>query len=238
MTQCTLTFAVCTQTYAGDKEKVLFILALLRGDALKWAREIATDEKHPLRTNYTAFKKELDNLYLDRNLKYAAEDKLMRLYQTKSAAAYAVEFQSLVALLDLNDAAKCLLFYWHLKPDVKDSIVTVGRETTFPSLVDQAVNIDQRKYQRTLEERKSTPSSSSSRPVAPSTGRSDPRQSTPTPPTSSRGPRGPLSTDEKERRRVNNLCHYCGDPGHIGTACPARPNRPSISLAESRFAEK
>jgi hypothetical protein len=37
--------------------------------------------------------------------------------------------------------------------------------------------------------------------------------------------RGPLSDEEKQRRRVNRLCLYCGGPGHITINCPHRPRR-------------
>ena len=232
MMQCILTFTMCPNTYAKEDQKVLFVISLLRDTALTWARPIMEDEKHPLRSDFTSFKEELDNLYLDRNLKYTAEDKIMRLRQTKSAASYSVEFQSLVALLDLNDAAKRLLFYFGLKPEVKDAIATVDRAKTFILLIDQAINIDQRRHQRTLEDKKTvspstpTPQPRTPRPSpAPSTGKptttGDVKKSTTPAPTQSRGPRGPLTPDEKARRKANNLCMYCGQPGHIATDCPA-----------------
>ena len=37
--------------------------------------------------------------------------------------------------------------------------------------------------------------------------------------------RGPLSEAEKQRRRANRLCLYCGGPGHIAIHCPHRPKR-------------
>ena len=37
--------------------------------------------------------------------------------------------------------------------------------------------------------------------------------------------RGPLSDEEKQRRRANRLCLYCGGPGHIAIHCPHRPRR-------------
>jgi hypothetical protein len=37
--------------------------------------------------------------------------------------------------------------------------------------------------------------------------------------------RGPLTEEEKQRRRANRLCLYCGDPGHIAIHCPHRPRR-------------
>ncbi len=39
-----------------------------------------------------------------------------------------------------------------------------------------------------------------------------------------------LSTEESERRMHNNLCLYCGLPGHLRASCPTRPprNPPSV----------
>ena len=35
-----------------------------------------------------------------------------------------------------------------------------------------------------------------------------------------------LSTSEKERRRANNLCLYCGGPGHFAQSCPSKRHPP------------
>lgn len=32
-----------------------------------------------------------------------------------------------------------------------------------------------------------------------------------------------LSPEERERRRQNRLCLYCGQPGHMRASCPVRP---------------
>ena len=36
------------------------------------------------------------------------------------------------------------------------------------------------------------------------------------------GPKGPLSQEEKDRRRRLGLCLYCGEPGHMSMACEKR----------------
>ena len=36
---------------------------------------------------------------------------------------------------------------------------------------------------------------------------------------------GPLSEEEKQRRRANRLCLYFGGPGHNAINCPHRPRR-------------
>jgi Retrotransposon gag protein len=229
MAQCTLTFHMCPNTYVTDEQKVLFIISLLRGPALTWARDIPEQSDHHLRNDYTEFKKALSNLYLDRNLKAACEDKLSHLRQTKSAAAYAVEFQSTVAPLGLNNDAECLFFYLGLKPDIKDDLATVGRATTLNALIDQAVGIDQRKHQRRLEEKKSNPSTSSPS----SSSASISRDFKPKPQSNSASanlvsssgtskPHGPLTEAEKSRRKQKGLCMYCADPAHVWANCPRR----------------
>ena len=39
-------------------------------------------------------------------------------------------------------------------------------------------------------------------------------------------PRGPLADSERQRRRDNNLCLYCGSPNHHVNTCPLAPPRP------------
>src|SRR5215471_18329346 len=99
MSQCLLTFSLCPVTYNKDKKKVLFVISYLVGTARDWACDILENEKHPYYKNFPAFKKALDTLYLDRNLKHQARDKLSRLKQTKSAATYSVEFQETIVPL-------------------------------------------------------------------------------------------------------------------------------------------
>ena len=89
---------------------------------MNWACTIAKTPDHQYYVNYPMFKEALSNLYSDHNLQVRNEDKIAYLEHTKSAAAYATEFQSLVELLELNDQAKSLLFYKNLKSTVKDAI--------------------------------------------------------------------------------------------------------------------
>ena len=39
-----------------------------------------------------------------------------------------------------------------------------------------------------------------------------------------------LTAEEKERRRVNNLWNYCGEPGHVVRSCPNVPPRRAINM--------
>src|SRR5204863_5902398 len=87
-------------------------------------------KNYPLRTDYLAFKTAMSDIYLDQNYRELCETKLNALRQTKSAAAYSVEFATLSAPLSLNDEALCLNFYRGLHDDVKDRMAIVGRAST------------------------------------------------------------------------------------------------------------
>ena len=47
-------------------------------------------------------------------------------------------------------------------------------------------------------------------------------------------PRGPLTSEEKQRRRDHQLCLYCGEPGHHAANCEKKPsNRTNIRTVTS-----
>ena len=239
MSQCLLTFTLCPVTYNKDKKKVLFVISYLVDTARDWAREILENEEHPYYKNFPAFKKALDALYLDRNLKHQARDKLSRLKQTKSASLYSVEFQETIAPLKLDDSAKCLLFYMGLKDTVKDALATIGEEETFQALVDQVIAIDQRQHQRRMEEKKSSstkPHESSFKPHEPSFKPHEssfkPQFKSNAPNESSKfsphgQPRAPISEEEKKRRFNEDLCFRCASPDHKANDCPLRKRNPT-----------
>ena len=41
------------------------------------------------------------------------------------------------------------------------------------------------------------------------------------------GKRGPINQNEKDRCCHNNLCMYCGNPGHWAPTCPLKKNKTS-----------
>ena len=219
ISQCLLTFTLYPRTYFEPEQKVLFVIAYLRDIARSWTERILEDSKHPFRKDFDAFKKTLDSLYLNRNLKHQARDKLFALKQTKSASAYAVEFQQIIVSLKLNDEVKCLLFYNDLKSIIKDALTLIGEEEKFKELIDQVIDIDQRQFHRLQEEKKASasPRTPSKTPESSSKSSSLKRPSTPDPSSGSSPKkhisfqRGSFSEEEKQRRRDNNLCGYCVD---------------------------
>ena len=47
--------------------------------------------------------------------------------------------------------------------------------------------------------------------------------------------RGPLSQTEKDRRRAEGLCLYCGEKGHFHASCPKLPSNRSSAAGRATF---
>jgi hypothetical protein len=129
---------------------------------------------------------------------------------------HAQKFQSYAAPLNLNDDAKCLMFFGGLKSDIQKVCTMAGCASPFYALVDQAITFDQLSYQHTKHE---TPGKSG--------GRKSRRQdeipskdpSSSSNPSSASRPRGPLTQSEKDYHTKHNLCMYCGKPGYTVQGC-------------------
>ncbi len=253
ISQCLLIFHMYPTTYSGkdkDEDKILFVISYLGDTPRRWAIPILEDKNHPLRKNFPAFKKALDTMYADRNLKQKARDKLGLLKQTKSVAAYSAEFQQIIAPLDLmdDDDSKVSMFYTGLDQTIKDQLIYFPPAKTFAELLDQSISIDQRNYahrkaKQSAEKSSSKPQSNppskpnysnpsgnnfkkpNSNPSAKSTNhnRSNSSSSSDSKRKHPSFHREPLSEDEKKRRRDNNLCGYCGSSEHSIDGCPRKP---------------
>ena len=154
MTQCEIAFEMAPKSFSTDQRKVLFIIANLEGNALRWAQEVFTDKEHPHRRDYRAFRKSSYSLYDNHVYHRDAEDRLLSLKQTKSASAYAVEFQTLAAAVGYDEKARCGIFFHGLKRPVQTAIMQQGQAKTFEALRDQAVHFDQHQHRMRVEERK------------------------------------------------------------------------------------
>ncbi|GJE99152.1 polyprotein [Phanerochaete sordida] len=135
--------------------------------------------------------------------------------------------------LVLNDTTKIDYFYSGLKEDLKDLLVGKLRPTSFDAFARLCTELDDRLHERELEKKESSKGSSSSR----SDSKPRPRPAA-YPAAHAAAPavassssqvvpmeidavkRGPLSAAEKDRRRREGLCLYCGQGKHMIADCP------------------
>ena len=210
--------------------------------------------------DYELFIQYLRTNYGDSDERGTARRKLKALRQVGPASAYFAEFQQYIAILGWMDQDPIIdRALDGLKPYLKDEVARAGFEpATLTELIAFIVPLDNRLYERAQERRREEKDSPRDAQITPSAGmtRISPnignhvRGSTPVdtrrPTVAARRstadtsrsprpgvpniPRGPLSDAEKQRRRDQNLCLYCGKPDHQMVNCPvAPPPRPSPS---------
>ena len=126
-----------------------------------------------------------------------------------------------------------MFFSRKLRENIRFELTAQGSiPTTFHTYLAAAISVEQNQAATTL----SRPQFSSQPPCLPFLPRPlpllapPPRQPAPNPsqPTpmdldGTRGPRGPLTLDERRRVSDASLCAYCGQPGHVITTCAPSP---------------
>jgi hypothetical protein len=240
--KCQSIFDICTRTYPDNKTKLAFVFNLLQGDAYQWIKPaLLTKEKKPAWvTTWEDFKIEFFKYFADSDVKEVSRQKLKSLKQSGSVTNYATDFKKYALYLDCTDETLRQSFFDGLKTDVQDKLLSPQRFTSFTELVDSAIEWDNLLYLR----RRAV--SNSRNPRYTFASYDSPRNPSvnvhKTVETSVRGPwpmdvdsvqaYKPLIQAEKDLRRKNNLCLYCGKPGHKIDTCRAKPSSQKVSAIE------
>lgn len=236
LTEVELIFRLQSSRFGNDETKVNYVISLLRDKALLAITPfIQSEDPDPMLSDYSAFVKYLRVNFGDPDEKGSARRKLKSLKQVNSASEYFAEFRQFIAILGWKDEEPIAdRAQDGLKSNLKDEIARHGVEfTTLEDLIQFIVPLDNRLHDREVTKRAEEPKVAKppatvgpiapTIPVSPTQGvRLTPVATTPGPSTPATPfvPRGPLTAEEKERRRALGLCNYCGNPGHIANACP------------------
>jgi hypothetical protein len=247
LNHCRINFQTQPSRFLTDHSKIFYTIGYLRGSAFELIEPYLDEARHLERptwlNTFATFADHLNNAFGIVDEAQQAERRLRNLQQTGSASQYYTRFLALASLLDWDDHALRSQFYFGLKPHIKDDLAHHERPTTLTALKDLAIRVDNRLFER-FQERKeerstvSNPSNPPPRFTAPAQPRIFAPRMPATGPTpmdidalTSPPPRGPLSAQEKQRRRQLNLCLYCGQPSHMAYACPLKP-QPRAQAAE------
>ncbi len=167
-------------------------------------------------------------------------NKLRRLQQgTRSAIVYASEFRQLACDVNWGEAALIDQFRYGLCDDVQDLLLTLADPSSFSETITQAIRCDNRLFER-RQEKKVTSNTQlwNSRPttlpsVPQTTLVARPASFGPAPMQIDTAKFKSLTEAEKLRRRTNNLCLYCGNPGHIACQCPQKLVKLQVQTVET-----
>lgn len=232
LSQCDLWLGFNSRKFANDIEKVLWIVALLEGPAFDWVEPFLTEymkkrgDSSTLKTNMTDgckdifrspqhFRDKINQVFGDIDQERTAERTIQNLRQKGSAATYTAEFQRYSSATGWNDDALRAQYYKGLKDHVKDEISRSDRPETLTDMIEMAVKIDNRLYERQLERKGH---------FAPTYGKKSHKSTKsywPQPmeldATFRKKKRSP-SKEEMDHRRKNKLCFDCGLPGHMANS--------------------
>ena len=245
--------------FQNDHAKITFVATYLRGKAFAWIEPYLNRTDTPWMFNFELFCFEMMKSLGDPDRTNTMTKRLKQLRQTSSCTNYRTEFDSVAQYLSINDAGLKTYFYDGLKADVKDALALVLHEPSdFKSFQDLCVKIDNRLYERKQESRNSSPAvhkptGHHSKPANNNNNFRKPmpvRNFAPRVNVYAQQPANPASMDldaagyrkfkpltpqEREHRVKNNLCLYCGKPGHRAGNCPAK-QRPQGRIAATLVA--
>lgn len=253
--KCDNVFRVQPHTYGTEESKIAFVINLLDGDAYHWFQpylELGFDARPTWAMSWSEFKIQFLKQFGDNNIIETSRSKLRTLRQTSSASHYATEFRRHSAYLGWNDNTLRQTFFDGLKEEVKYRILTPQSFNSFEDLVDAAIKWDDLLFQfcRTAPAKNTTLVSTPRNPLSTPTGRTPaPRpfqRPTPAPVQDNRGTpmdidsvrHRPLTPEERQTRMANNLCLYCGKPGHMARDCLSRPKNPNYKARANAATSK
>lgn len=234
VTQLALCFGANSSKFGSDKSKISFAASFLRGPAFDWLEPFIDDVTGEVMfKSYTEFLDGLKAGFADPDQYATAEREIEKLTQSSSCSAYYSQFVTLIAQLGwTEEAVKIHYFRRGLKEEIKDMLV--GRDlpditTEFASLCIKLDNqIEARSREKQIS-KKGAPTTSLT-PLPPQLIKQNPSpvsvQDYKTPisySTPSYATGDPMELDSASRkayRKANNLCTYCGAPGHWVKSCP------------------
>jgi hypothetical protein len=252
ISQCQLKFAGEPSKFTNDRIKILYAGSRLRQEAYSWFQPLLAASETRTPPEFESFKIFCDALtaiYGDPNLEITAERELRHLKQITTVAAYIAEFSRIRQYTSHNDSSLRDQFYYGLRDNVKEKLSGAPRPSTLIELMATATSHDSRIQERILEKRaQNPPATTMPRNSAPHV----PPSRTPSTPTVPRATPSqvPLSTadgtlpmqldagrfggrsitpSERERRRVEHLCYYCGQADHNLPNCPRKPQARTFS---------
>ena len=159
VSQLAIYFALQPDDFTSDTNKIMFAASLLRDSAFDWfepnLRKKDSDSPPPVITNYKTFLASLESTFGDIDAKATAERQLRSLRQTTSASSYSTSFQQIVSFLEWDDAALGYAFYNGLKDSVKDELAKDDRPASLSALMEKAIKIDNRQFERNREKQAS-----------------------------------------------------------------------------------
>ena len=210
------------ERYPTEEARVGLVGTLLTGQALSWFAPLF-EKRSPILSNFETFLEAFAEAFGEHDKVRWATTKIRSLRQgTRSASIYASDFRQLASDINWGEEALVSQFYWGLRDDVKDLLLSLPDPQTLNEAISQAVKCDNRLFQRRLDQR---PRHQATRSNATMSANSLSSHSEAEAMQIDAARVKTLTPEEKKRRMEEGLCLYCGEEGHKVGNCPNKQNR-------------
>jgi len=233
---CHVKLAIDRQAYPSPRDRLLYIAGRLAGDAyarVRFAIDKIATSPDPAEwpagwKDYTDLLLYLDPCYITSDVAVHAANAFEELRQGRSMlfADFIGKFCRLADDCKLSNTAKVEALRRKVNAPLQDALVPVvirPGPDDFMEWTKLFQSLSNNLTDRAFRARRDAGLQQIHRPAA------IPMQPAPQAPLPSVDPmqldrirsyRGPISPEERERRQKNNLCLYCGAPGHYSLGCP------------------
>jgi Retrotransposon gag protein/Zinc knuckle len=224
--------------YASETEKVLWCVSFFRGKAASWIEGYLANylENHnqgkctkdmqkatiDIFHTWDGFKEKAEQVFGEVDEGRQAERELQRIKQRGSAAQYLAEFQKNSVKTNWNDDALMAQFYRGLKDPVKDDLAREQRPTTLEGLIQKAVQIDNRNYERAMEKRGYYDLSAAFQQMNVKGKGKGYQNKYHSPMELDATGRTELSPQQRQKHMEERTCFSCGKPGHLARNCKGK----------------
>lgn len=208
--------------------KTVYASSYLRGRAQHYFKPLLsaylqdrTDSKGVF-TNFNAFKAYMKEVFGITNEETAAVRVIQSLRQKTSAAEYTARFREYANLTDWEGSALMTMYRRGLKENVKDELMRSGGEhNNLEQLVTDAIDIDDKLYERAMEKRHILGRGTYALPGRSGGGnRGDPMELDAT--SYKRSKNGRKGGFGKRKKAGDMKCYACDKPGHIAKNCRSK----------------
>uniref|UniRef100_A0A3B3HIF1 Gypsy retrotransposon integrase-like protein 1 n=1 Tax=Oryzias latipes TaxID=8090 RepID=A0A3B3HIF1_ORYLA len=233
--QCELIFQQAPRYYHTDLSKITLVINSLRNKALQWAQAFISANPFS-HLSYDRFLTEFRLIFDQPRKQEEATKRLINLKQrNRTVSEHIIDFRILAVEAGWPDLALKGIFYQSLNESIKDHLCTQPEANTFEDLVTAALRSDirlrERQNERPLNTKKSTTTFLSS-------PRTNLNTTSKTPEEPMRIGHSTLSAEERQRRRDEGSCFYCGAQGHLVSQCPLRLNTRTPPLSDRSRGEE
>ncbi|KAI6849248.1 hypothetical protein KC323_g9575 [Hortaea werneckii] len=143
-----------------DPKKTLLASSYLRGQVQQWIRPRLHEVLHQnidtegIFNSWDNYVKAIRNIYGLSNEKQVAIRVIQHLKQKTSTSQYTAKFREYSGKTSWDDQALLTMYYTGLKDDVKDELMRSGAShDTLELMIQDAIEIDDRLYERKMEKR-------------------------------------------------------------------------------------